>query len=232
MISVPAQFGAACRWLLHSRHSAASIAHTIAARFMLTAIGVVTGVITARALGNTGRGEQAAMTLLPMFLPYLLTLGMATAVRYRIRLEPERATELFTVAVLVATVMSLVALAVGVTCIPVWLHQYSGAVIREAQIIMAFSPQVTIALVLTAMLETTGEFKLANSTRVISTTLHSVLYGAGVRSCVDVFVADLLCSADPDRGVGGVEAACVLRVRRLFDPRARPEGLGVVFFVP
>jgi O-antigen/teichoic acid export membrane protein len=228
ILSVPAQCGAAFRWLLHSRHAAASIAQTIAARFMLAGMSVVTGIITARALGATGRGEQTAMGLWPLIIPYLLTLGMSTAVRYCIRRQPERSAELFTVAMLVATVMSVVAIGVGVVFIPHWLHEYSGSVVRQAQFMMLFAPQVALTLILTAMLETQGDFKLANSTRVISTvlTLASLTVMAFMHvltpslTTLTYFVPPMLTSA---------WVAWKLRAffaRRLFDPRPGLKILG------
>lgn len=226
--SVPARVGAAMHWLLHSRHSAASIAQTIAARLLLAGISIVTGVITARSLDITGRGEQSAMQLWPLLIPYLLTLGMATAVRYCVRREPERRVEYFSVAMSVGTVMSLVSIVVGAAFIPVWLHQYSGAVVRDAQILMLLSPQVTLSLILTAMLETQGDFKLANSTRVVSTVLTlAALVVMAFMHVLNPFLATLTYLVPPLFTSAFV--AWKLRAffaRRLFDPRPGLKVLG------
>ncbi len=129
------------------------------------------GVITARVLGATGRGEQSAMTLWPALLPYVLTLGMPAAIRYCIRKSPERQNELYTVAILVAAVMSGVAFAVGVVLLPISLQRYSPEVIHAAQLLMLFAPEVMLSLVFTAMLETLGNFSTANATRYIPVAL-------------------------------------------------------------
>jgi antigen flippase len=226
--SGPAQFGAAWRWLLHSRHSAASIAQTVVARFLLAGMNIVTGIITARALDIKGRGEQSAMGLWPLLIPYLLTLGMATAVRYCVRREPERRSEYFTVAMSVGTAMSFVSIGVGVAFIPLWLHQYSSAVVRDAQFLMLFSPQVTLTLILTAMLETQGEFKRANSTRVMSTVFTLVaLLVLAFTHVLNPFFATLTYLVPPL--LTSAWAAWTLRAffaRRFFDPRPGLKVLG------
>jgi O-antigen/teichoic acid export membrane protein len=153
---------------------------------------------------------------------------MATAVRYCIRRQPERSSELFTVAMLVTTVMSLVSIGVGVVFIPHWLHAYSDAVILQAQFMMLFAPQVALTLILTAMLETQGDFKLANSTRVISMvlTLASLLVMAFAHvltpslTTLTYFVPPMFTSA---------WVAWKLRAffaRRFFDPRPGLKFLG------
>jgi O-antigen/teichoic acid export membrane protein len=164
---VSSQLKSLGRWFLHSRHGVAAIAQTIATKFLLTGINVGTGIITARFLGVTGRGELSAMTLWPLLVPYLLTLGLPQAVRYCVRKAPERKAELFTVSLLVSVLLSIAALAVGVAIIPAALHLYPTDIVHGAQILMIFAPEVMLSLVLTAMLEALGEFKLANSTRYV-----------------------------------------------------------------
>jgi antigen flippase len=228
MLGLAARARAAGSWLLHSRHSAASIALTVLARFVLVAINLVTGIITARALNVTGRGEQVAMGLWPTLIPYLLSLGIATAVRYCIRKEPDRRSEFFTVAMIAATILSCVSIGGGLVFIPLWLHSYTAVVIQEAQLLMAFAPQVTLNLILTAMLEAQGDFKTANAMRVISTVctlvLLAILAASGVltpfRSALSYLVPPVLT---------GVWTAWRLRsffLRKSFDPRPGLRVLG------
>jgi O-antigen/teichoic acid export membrane protein len=93
---------------------------------------------------------------------------------------------------------------------------------------MLFAPQVALTLILTAMLETQGDFKLANSTRVISTvlTLASLTVMAFMHvltpslTTLTYFVPPMLTSA---------WVAWKLRAffaRRLFDPRPGLKILG------
>jgi enterobacterial common antigen flippase len=150
---------------------AGAIAQTIAARFLVAGINVSTGIISARVLGSNGRGEMSAMLVWPALLAYLLTLGLPAAIRYWIRREPERRAEFFTVSVITAALASLLAVAVGVLFIPLWLHNYSADVVHGAQVLMAFSPEVMLGLIFTAMLETIGEFNTANVMRYATVVL-------------------------------------------------------------
>lgn len=163
------QIGALGHWLARSRHGVAAIAQTIATRFLLAGLNVGTGIITARSLGAAGRGEVAAMTLWPALIPSLLALGLPSAVRYCVRREPERRAEFYSLAMIAAAALSLIAFVIGVVAIPLWLHQYSPGIIRDAQICMIFATQVMLNLIITAMLEALGEFKLSNLVRLTST---------------------------------------------------------------
>jgi O-antigen/teichoic acid export membrane protein len=164
-------FAALYRLLFAASRGAAAVAQTVVARFAIAGISVLTGVLTARVLGTTGRGEQSAMLVWPGLLAYLLTLGLPSAIRYWIRREPERGSELFTVALLAAAGASLIACAVGLVFIPVWLGAYSLEVVRGAQFLMLFAPEVMLGLIFTAMLETLGHFNIANASRYVVSIL-------------------------------------------------------------
>ena len=132
------------------------------------------GVLTARALAPAGRGEQSAMTLWPALIPYVLTLGLPAAIRYCIRREPDRRTEFYTVAIIMAAGMSLVSIGVGIVFLPYWLRPYSPEIVHAAQLMMLFAPEVMLSLVFTAMLEAIAEFSVANATRYIPVALTLV----------------------------------------------------------
>ncbi|MBD5655991.1 MAG: hypothetical protein IAI50_12545, partial [Candidatus Eremiobacteraeota bacterium] len=167
---------AAGRWLLRSRHGVASIAQTVLTRFFLAAANLATGVLTARTLGAGGRGEQTAMLLWPALICYLLTLGVPSALRYCVRKEPQRRAEFFSVSVVAALFMSVIAFGVGVLLIPFWLHAYAAHIVVGAQILMIFAPEVMGGLVFVAMLESLGRFTVVNSmsTFTVVTTLLSL----------------------------------------------------------
>ena len=156
------------RILFGKTRGAGAIAQTIFARLLIAGVNVCTGIISARVLGTSGRGEMSAMLVWPGLLAYLLTLGLPSAIRYWIRREPERRSEFFTVSVIGAGVASLIAIAIGLFFIPLWLRNYSADVVHGAQILMIFSPEVMLGLIFTAMLETLGEFNTANFSRLRS----------------------------------------------------------------
>jgi antigen flippase len=207
--------------LFAAHKGAGAVAQTIVARFFIAGIGVCTGLITARVLGATGRGEQSAMLVWPTLLAYLLTLGLPAAIRYRIMREPERRSEFFTLSILAGAVASIAAMLVGVAFIPFWLRNYSADVVHSAQVLMIFAPEVLLGLILTAMLETLREFSIANISRYIAAVLTLVsLISLAVMHKLTPFTA--ACSYT----IPSVIVACWLgwRLRahillRFFDPR-------------
>jgi len=158
-------------FLFQSRRGAAAIAQTIVTRFLVAGLNFATGIISARTLGTDGRGDMSAMLVWPMLLPYLLTLGLPSAVRYRIRREPERRAELFTTAFFSAVLASIVAVAIGIAFMPEWLHGYPPDIIHAAQVVICFSPEIMLGLITAAMLETLGDYRTANVARYVTVLL-------------------------------------------------------------
>lgn len=153
------------RLSLHA--GAAATVRTLLVNFLILGLNVGTGIITARALGPGGRGEQAAMVLWPQFLAYSLTLGLPTALLYNLKRHPDERSQLFSVALILGTAMGTFATLVGLTIIPLWLDQYSPEVVRFAQLIMPLSPVLLLMLLFTFVLQAREEFRLYNVVRYL-----------------------------------------------------------------
>jgi O-antigen/teichoic acid export membrane protein len=139
--------------------STAAVFQTIGVRAILLVINFGTGIIVARSLGPIGRGELAAIGLWPTFLAALATLGLPTALAYNTRRQPENGSQNFVASALVALAMGMLAAAVGVLFMPLFLHGYDPSIVRAAQAFMAFAPQVLLAFIVRAHLEALGEFR-------------------------------------------------------------------------
>ena len=128
------------RSLIISRSGLAAVVQTLLANVFILGITAGTGIITARLLGPSGRGELAAMIMWPQFLAFTLTLGVPSALLYNLKRYPGQASSLFSVALLLGTLMGLLATLVGVLFIPHWLIEYSPEVVRSAQWLMLIAP--------------------------------------------------------------------------------------------
>ena len=148
--------------LLTSRSSSASVIQSLAARILVIAVNLLTGVTVARALAPTGRGEQAAIMLWPLLLAGLLTFGLPTALRYQARRRPDIASQLFSSACLLSFAQAAIAIVIGVLFIPHWLAKYPPGTIRFAQIAMIFAPNIFIGNAIQAFLESRGDFVRSN----------------------------------------------------------------------
>jgi O-antigen/teichoic acid export membrane protein len=169
--TVTRRFG---RLLFASTQGAAAVAQTTITRFSIVGLNVFTGIITARVLGATGRGETSAMLLWPALLAYLLTFGIPTAIRYWVRREPGREREFLTVSLILMCMASVLCIAIGYLFLPAWLHNYSPEVIRTAQFLMFFTPENMIAVILASMMEALGWFNLSNRTRYAAVAMTLV----------------------------------------------------------
>lgn len=143
----------------------AATVQTLLANILILGVNFGTGIITARLLGPTGRGEQAAIILWPQFLAYALTLGVPSAMLYNLRRYPERASQLLPAALLLVTFMGGVATAVGMLFVPGWLTEYSPQVVRFAQWTMLAAPLFLFYALFVDILRAREEFTLFNVVR-------------------------------------------------------------------
>lgn len=149
------------------RSGVAATAQTLLANILIVGINIATGVITARLLGPSGRGEQAAVMIWPQLLAFALTLGLPDALLYSFKRYPDRQPQLFSAALLLGAPMGGVGVMVGVIFLPYWLDQYSPAVIQFAQLGVLLTPVVLITLILTAVVQAREQFALYNAVRYL-----------------------------------------------------------------
>jgi O-antigen/teichoic acid export membrane protein len=150
------------RWILGGRSAAAATVQTFAAKLLNLAANLATGIITARVLGPTGRGEQAAMLMWPGFLAGVMILGLPVALLYNLKRYPDEKSQLFSGALLMGTALGLLATFTGVVFIPVWLAQYSTEVIHLSQWLMLTAPIGVLGVTFSAALEAQDDFTSAN----------------------------------------------------------------------
>jgi O-antigen/teichoic acid export membrane protein len=155
----------------------AATAQTLLANVLILGVNVATGIITARLLGATGRGEQAAMGLWPHVLPLALTFGLPSALLYNLKRDPKGASRLFSGALLMGTFLGGLATALGVLLIPELLTGYSAEVVSFAQLLMFLAPLMMLTQVLSSMLQARGEFGLYNAVRYLNPLLTLLTLG-------------------------------------------------------
>lgn len=156
------------RRVMTLRGGTAATARTLFANVFILGINLATGIITARFLGSTGRGEQAAMALWVQFFAYAFTLGLPSAVLYNFRRHPEQTPQLFSGTLILGLLMGSVAALAGVIMIPVWLASgYDPEVAYYARWLMLVAPAALLSLVMTYMLRAREEFGVYNAVRYL-----------------------------------------------------------------
>jgi O-antigen/teichoic acid export membrane protein len=151
-----------------------AVAQSIWAKLMIVGLNAATGILSARCLQPSGRGELAAMTMWPVFLGSALTLGIPSALTFQMRRDPQRQSQLVGSALFFALLTSLLAIVVGVFFIPTWIHQYPPETIFYARIFLLNCPIASLVLVGRAALESDGNFTASNKLLVSSPVLTLV----------------------------------------------------------
>jgi O-antigen/teichoic acid export membrane protein len=123
---------------------------------------VGSGLLTAAFLGPDGRGEQAALMIMPSILGAVCTLGLHASLIYNVRNDEQNASEYFGTAIILGLISSLVACAVGWLVLPHYLSQYSASTIDLARVLLFCVPFAMVNPLLTGALEVHGRFGVAN----------------------------------------------------------------------
>ena len=151
--------------------SATAVIQSVGAKFMIIGINAATGIITARSLGASGRGELAAMILWPVLLGSALTLGVPSALTYQLRHRPEQRSQLIGTALGIAFLMAVLGILVSFFFLPSWLSQYSPRTIMFARVYLLSMPLTTLLLAGRAALESHGKFTASNKLLITSPAL-------------------------------------------------------------
>lgn len=138
--------------------SLVAVLQSTGGRILFVLFNAFTGLITARALHPTGRGELAALGVWPNFLGGLLTFGLPSAFIFWNRSKPEDRVNFLWASLPITFLAGAAGLLFGVAAIPYWLNQYSPHIVHVAQFYML---NVFIVLVIAnakAACESEGDF--------------------------------------------------------------------------
>jgi len=134
-----------------------------------------TGILTARFLGVEGRGNQAAMIMLPQFLAYSMTLGLPSSIIYNFNKHKENARELISTTVFLATLIGIFSAITGFFFIPTFLKNYDQNVVMFAQFAIFLTPLGILSTVATPILKVNNEYRIFNRLRYLMPLLTLLL---------------------------------------------------------
>jgi O-antigen/teichoic acid export membrane protein len=112
---------------------------TVVGQGLILGMGVLTGILAARMLGPTGRGELAAIQVWPMGLLSLLALGVNQAIVYW-EGHGFSADEVAGSTLVIGTLQSVAAIGLGLLIIPFALAKYSAEVQHLGILFVLFLP--------------------------------------------------------------------------------------------
>jgi O-antigen/teichoic acid export membrane protein len=128
---------------------------------------IVSSLIGARALGPAGRGDLLVVVLWPPVVAMLAGLGLPTAYRYWMAKEPERASKLFSNAVIYTLAVGVISIGVAYLIVPHLVGQRSPQVMTLLRIYQVNIPAALFLDLMRALLEGTRRFGWAGAARLI-----------------------------------------------------------------
>jgi O-antigen/teichoic acid export membrane protein len=155
------------RHFTKSKDNSSAAMKTMFVSVLILLINMLTGVLTARYLGPTGRGEQTAMANWSQFLAFSMSFGIPSALIYNAKKNPDEAGVLYRVALLIGLGFGTAATIIGVLILPYWLKSFSPEVVRFAQWSMILCPLIVVSQVNNAAYQFRGDYKKFNWIRYL-----------------------------------------------------------------
>jgi O-antigen/teichoic acid export membrane protein len=159
-------------------------------------LNVLSGVLIARSLGPTGRGELAAVMLWPALLAALGAMGGSDAVAYLTSRRPEQARQIGATGLWLAAAQSMAVVSAGCALVPLVLSRYGSGAIVASRLYLLWVPLTMLTLAGMAVMRGRMSLVAFNAVRiiVIVTTVSGLLavFALGrltVIAIIDVYVA-------------------------------------------
>jgi len=178
----------------------AELTGTALSTALIMTAGVVTGLLSARALGPLGRGELTAATIWPSTILYAGTLGLPEATAYLAASRRTMADSVFVTAQSVALALGVIASIAGWFALPFVLDRQGAAAQAYARLyLLAFSIPALSSLCACAWLQGAGKLKELNVARaavhIVTALSMGILYLAGFASVRNFLIALLFGNA-------------------------------------
>ncbi|MBV8458825.1 MAG: oligosaccharide flippase family protein [Acetobacteraceae bacterium] len=149
--------------ILRRGGNVASMAKVLALRSLALGVNVLTGLLTAAALGPAGRGELTALGVAPAFLAGIASFGLHGSLIYNVKADPEHEPEYVGAALIMTGAAGLVFALAGAVVEPYWLAQYGQHTIALARVLLLATPIACMTWALVATAEARGWFGFANA---------------------------------------------------------------------
>jgi O-antigen/teichoic acid export membrane protein len=180
--------------LLHSRFRR-DLAGTFLAQTGILGIGAVTGILSARLLGPTGRGELAALTLWPLTIIFLFHMGTNSAMVFHVGKGELGLPAVWTAGTLLGLLQTAVVILTGLAVLPMVLHAYSASVRHLALSFLGFTPIIVFVGQPPSILQGRVKMTAYNAIRSVAPATYAVglaiLFLLGRRSLSDVVFCQL-----------------------------------------
>jgi len=167
------------------------------------ALSVAIGALSARMLGVEGRGELAAIQLVPHVVFMLAVLGVHEAVVFHVARQDHSTAGIFGSALAITAPLALIGLLASAMVVPLVLHRFDPAVRSAAQVYSVFIVLALVHGVMLRILQGRALFGWWNTFRVVlqagSLVVLLVLWAAGrltaITFCYGILVLNVVVLA-------------------------------------
>ena len=134
---------------------------------LMLSSGVVTSLLSAWALGPTGRGELIIVLMWPAIFSMLAQFGLPQAYRFWTAKRPECVSPLFSNAIILTVVVGLITLVVAELVIPYLIGTRTPEVLRLVRLYLLVIPVLMLTDLTRGILEGARRFKWVGAVRLI-----------------------------------------------------------------
>ncbi len=153
---------------------------TASANLLIAISGTVAGIIAARLLGPSGRGELAAATAWAGILSVIATLGLPQAITFYTARSPARLGDIFSASLFLLAIQGCVIVAGGWMAATLILGQFQPAALPAVQIYLFSVPFSLLVTYLSTMAQGLNRFGLFNGLRVGSAAAYPLVMILGL----------------------------------------------------
>ena len=151
----------------NSKQRRGSVARLATSGYVTTAFALVTGPITARVLGPSGRGELTAGVVYSTYLASILSLGLPTAVGYALATGKSTASALLASVLRYAGLLMVPSAVTGIYA-GLALSRFTTAGRVGVAVLIGLTPVAVVGLCIEAMIRARGELGVLTQTRFLA----------------------------------------------------------------
>lgn len=165
---------------------------TVGSNIGIVVFSAVGGILAARLLGVSGRGELAAATVWASVLGVVATLGLPQALTYFVAREPAELGDIFFTTLVLLSIQSVIILFVGLLASEVLLTQATPATVTTVRIFLCSIPFSLLTTFLSTMAQGLKRFRMFNLFRLSPALCYAVVfiiaYALGLKQAREVVV--------------------------------------------
>lgn len=157
---------------IHGVGALAAISHGVVANVLIAVFNIVAGIVSARYLGATGRGELAALVTLPTFFSFVMTFGLPSGLIYHVRRSSGLVADLAAAAMVWSLIAGTAGAVIAFFVTPYVLTELTPALLPVAQGLVIFTILGVMSQVTMALLQAQHQFLAYNYIRFAQPVLQ------------------------------------------------------------